>query len=557
MLVAFSFIATLFSCSNKSGEIEYLPCKMDKGDDWGFVNAKGEVFCKDAFKECPSVVRNGVFFVGEGDLYSLYKFEPKKPVLLLEDIKYKGRPRNGIMPICRKDSHIEVIDVSGKVLFTLEKIDNQEVTGCRPGYSSNGYLTVFSMDADGKEFSSIIDKKGKIILKPKYKDITVISDDLFFVAIDNDEETEKFFVNRKGEKQTQWKKDLELCSVMEAKADRAAHKYVCAMRGERCYIYDLKGNEILKCSEKVRNIVQIKGNVFVFEGANDFGIMNLKGEKIVSDKYEILQILEDGNFLAEKNDKYELLDSKGEAIEQNLDYEEIAYIEEFGIVAVDNNRGYILNDKLKIGGKEEFYDLEYPNISFIRSDYFDYAQVVNVVESAIKHGLKEKGAYFGNKITNIPTIISKDANSYKDSYSAEFPLAKGSKYTVNVNLDFTSKIAKPIYKTKTVQKYNYWYGYYNTTEEVVDGYQFNTEAKIDGISIVCDVPYDKKEKLHKELKNLLSNMTNNAKKSDNNEYVIGDLKCKLSDNTITINNSDAVEDVEEVAEEVDPVLVEL
>lgn len=532
----FSLIAVfcvLCGCSEKSGQIQYLPCKVDKGDDWGFVNAQGEVFCRDGLKECPSVVRNGVFFVAEGESYSMYKFDAKKPSLLMEDLLYYGRPRNGIVPVCRQDNHIEVVDMSGKVLFSLDNLDGQEVISSSPGYTTTGYLKVYTIDEQGEEYCAVIDTKGNIILKPKYSSIQILSDNLFYVGMKD--YSEKFFVNSKGEKQNQWK-ELNLCTAMVNQACFGNFQYVCAKRNERCYIYDLNGEEILKCSEKVKDIRDITKTHFVFEGANGYGVMDLKGEKLLSDKYQEIQMLDKGEFLVLKDSehKYEWLDKKGELKETLLNFEDgVFYIKEFGYVAGDNDIYYILNKNFEQASKEELYDLVYPSLWHIYSDYFDYSAVLANVRNVIETSLTEQNILLGNNPIQIPSIIEQGVDEFSSySRNAYVNMVQGNKYSIKVNCHFDDKILKGVYKEKKVQEYSYWYGYYTTTKKVQDGYVFNKGAEVDGIDIVCNVPERKREQMNKELNNLLSSM---AQKSNNQEYTINGLIYTLSETTISID----------------------
>jgi len=529
----------LCGCSGNSGKIQYLPCKVDKGDDWGFVNAKGEVFCKDAFKECPSVVRDGVFFVREGDYYSLYKFDSKKPVLLMEDIIHQGNPRNGIFPICKKDSHIEIIDTKGVTKFTLEKVENQEVVGCAAGYSKHGYLKVETMDDNGDEFWGVIDEKGKTVLKPKYSSIRLISSNLFYVGIEEDDEVVYQFVNKKGEKLSQWK-EMTLCDAMSVNASDGDFQYVCGIRDERCYIYDLKGEEVMKCSEKVEDILDINKKCFVFEGENGYGVMDFKGEKILSDKYQHVQLLENGEFIVHKDydHKYEWLDKKGESIKMLSDYDNwVSYLDNFGLIASDNHLYYILNDKFEQAEKTELYDIECPTSSYVESDFFDYGVISDCVKKLIESGLQERRMNFGNSVTDIPSVVAQGVDEFRSySSSAQVELLKRNKFSVYANLYFDGRILEPIYTTKTVQKYSYWYGYYNTTERVVDGYRFSDDAELSVMTINCNVPYAKRENMNKELTRMLKSLSK-SKNSDlrDNQYLINNMVFTMDDCSIRID----------------------
>ena len=55
IFIALSIVlAVLSSCGKQTKQIDYLPCVVERGDDWGFVNSKGEVFCEDEFSNRPT-----------------------------------------------------------------------------------------------------------------------------------------------------------------------------------------------------------------------------------------------------------------------------------------------------------------------------------------------------------------------------------------------------------------------------------------------------------------------------------------------------------------------
>ena len=507
-------LVLMCSCSNSSSNIDYLPCKVDKGEDWGFVNAKGEAFCKDAFKNQPTVVIDGLFFVEEGELYSLYQFDKKKPKLLLEGILYIGEPNFGLVPICKKDSRIEIVDTKGVTKFTLDDIEGQEVISCEPKYGKAGFLKVFTTDGD-KKYCALIDKKGGVVIKPKYKDIKVISDNLFFVL--DDESDDAIFINNNGEVQKQWRKGLTLCSA-------TSEEYVCAKNDDRCYIYNLKGDEILKCPERVSNIELIQGDYFVFNGDGGYGVMDLKGERVLSDKFDMIQILEDGKYLAKRDDKFEIINKKGETIKSTNDLRAY-YIEGFGILGSEGYRVYnIVNDDLENFSKNEFYTVDFRRAEDLQSDFFDYGTIINTIKAAIEKGLADKNITFGNNLLNINAITEKGVEAYTSySHKATVPLVKANKYSISVFVGFNDKVLSPIYKEKKVQHYDYWYGNYTTTQKVVDGYKFNEKAVVDRYEIDCSVPYEKRDNMKKELVSMLNSLGKATDSSKKNYLINGAL----------------------------------
>ena len=204
------------SCSNTSSNVEYLPCKVEKKSDWGFVDPQGHVVCDDMFKNQPSFVRDGIFAVEEAsDLYTLYAFDTKKPTIILEDLKFVGSPRDGLLPICKKDKWIEVIDTKGTTKFELNKIDGKTVKSCSPKFQF-GYLIVETEEGT----YGMVNTDGKLLLKTDYTLLQPLKKN-YILAIKADgevysedgvaaaplDEDNVYMINENGQKYDGWKKE--------------------------------------------------------------------------------------------------------------------------------------------------------------------------------------------------------------------------------------------------------------------------------------------------------------------------------------------------------------
>lgn len=480
------------SCFSNSSKIEYIPCKVDKGDDWGFVNAKGEVVCTDQFTERPTYVREGIFFAKENDAYAMYKFDTKKPVMILDNLAAFGFINEGLVPVCKNDSHIEIVDAKGKTQFVLNKIDDRQVVSCAPSFRY-GYLIVETMDKEGNKLSGMVNKSGEVIIKPQYKSIFILSNNLFSVSITNENgRYEHFFIDKNGEKQTQWKKNVyHVCSSSE---------YIVVEKDDRYYVYDWNGNEVLKCPTKVSRVLEINDNYIIFEN-DDYksGVMDLNGEVVIPAKYYNLSFIDNG-FLARRgyDRDYELLNKTGERIATLDDINNITILNGFAF-AKSGSSFYVLNDKLELINKNEFYAIDY-SYSFIevQSDYLDYSEVVSVIKEFLEGECAQ--LHFGTSVTQINDVTKRGTGSFdRYAYEASKEIAEGVKYEINANLIFDQRIVSPIYREKRVEKYNRYYGTYYTTETVVSGYQFNSDSELSGIEIECEVPSSKEEKMYEEL----------------------------------------------------------
>ncbi len=511
VLLFLFMIACMCSC-NSSSSIEYVPCKVDGDGDWGFVNANGEVFCEDMFENVPTIVQEGVFFVKEGELYVMYQFDKKQPKPILEDIKSHGVIVDGLVPICKKESRIEVVDAAGKTKFMLNKIENYEVESTAVMFSY-GYLEVVVRDNQGNKLSGLVNKSGKVVLKPKYDSIIILGEDLFLVK--ETDESSAILIDKNGKEQKQWKKDLKITDYF---ADHIVAEY-----NDRFYIYDKKGNEVLKCPSKVENVTYVQDDLFVFEDANSKsysrkkGVMNMDGETILSSKYEYIDVVEGGFIVRKSDDKdIECLDKNGELIQKLSDYKYVFNLPDFSNVALEGRLYRLLDNNYKPVNKVEFDNLylSYGKFTTIESDYFEYAAVISSLDTALKGKLASLRA--GMTVNDITLVTSKGVGAYgKYADDVTIELAEGLKYTVKAELNFTNKILSPVYKEKKVEKFHWYYGSYTTTETVVDSYKFNNKAKLKGYKIFFNVPSDKEEQLHKEL---LAYFEKAATKNDNDEF---------------------------------------
>ena len=496
-LILTAFVVIMCSCNSTSSRIDYLPCQVDEDEDWGFVNAKGEVFCRDAFTNQPSEVRDGIFFVKEGQAYSMYQFDEKKPKLLLEDIVDFGCITNGLVPICKNDSRIEIVDTEGSTKFVLDKIDDKEVISCAPAFEY-GYLNICILDDEGEKQYGIIDESGNIVISPKYQKFQILGSNLFYVKSEEDGEDIQFFIDKAEKKQTQWKKDLDIKYTSE--------NNLIALYNDYFWVYNMSGEEVLKCPSKVQVVRQFKNDFIVFSGEDydwSDGIMDLKGEIVLPAKYENVTIVDNG-FIAEKeNGDVQLYDTKGNLIAEIKD--DIEYLENiagFGNLRMDGRYYFILDNNFNPVNKVEFDVIMTPTTyGDISSEYFDITAVIRDAKNALESELKND---IGKSVSQLNFITSKGTSKYKsDTKSVTYWFGRGVKYSVDVTFAFDKNILTPIYVEKQVKHEDWFWGTYHTTEKVIDGYNFNENALLKHITIECSVPDSQKEAINKLLFNYL------------------------------------------------------
>lgn len=500
----------LSGCSKPSMSIiQYLPCQTEKKSDWGFVDSKGNVVCADMFKNQPSFVREGVFTIQESnDLYTLYAFDAKKPAILLEDLKYVGSPRGGLLPICRKDSRIEIIDTKGQTKFTLSPIDNKPIRACGSLFR-HGYLIVVT--EDGK--NGLINASGKVIIKPEYDVLLPLNKNFIFSSKNG----EINFINEKGEKCENWKKeDIESCLTFDWYEEKPIEHFVVS-KDDRLFIYSLKGEQILKCPDRVKNITEIRNGFFVYQGEDGYGVMNFKGERIVNDKYMTIRILDDG-FLARRDEEHdcELINKKGEVVSKINDMKPIFRMDGFPNVGVDGNDEYVLDKTFVPVHKNALYHIvvEDKYSENIQSDYFDIDYVVGLVSTAKETTLYDANVILGKKLQESSFLKMQKIDNYNQNFCMIPNYAFSPLYRVNLIVYFDRTSFKEVYKDVAVQRYDYYYGYYNDTERQFSHYDKNPEAVINRLAFQVFVPNGKEDAFFKKLCDALDNKYTKVKDAE-------------------------------------------
>lgn len=124
----FAAILFLTNCSkSETGTITHLPFQTEKDGRWGLIDMEGNILMEDEFKERPSAVIDGMFYVKNSNgMYEFYTAE-KKPKQIGEEYLSVGQFVNGIAPVVKKNSHITYIDKEGKTVFELTKYNDDYI----------------------------------------------------------------------------------------------------------------------------------------------------------------------------------------------------------------------------------------------------------------------------------------------------------------------------------------------------------------------------------------------------------------------------------------------
>lgn len=490
-------VAVLSSCGVSSPKVDYIPCKAEKADDWGFVDARGEVFLENRFENEPTPVVDGVFFVEEDDAYTMYRFDKKNPQPILQHLYSHGVSSEGLIPVCKKDQHIEVVDTKGKTQFVLDKIEGNEVINCFPMFQF-GYLAVLTETPEGEDLWGVVNTSGKVVLSPKYLELLIFGENLFYVLMkDVDNLTTYYFIDKKGQKLPNWKKDFDI--------DYFDDTYIATTYNDRCIIYDMTGAEVLKCPSKVKKVHAISETLLAYSTDEEtYGVINMQGQTVVRPySYQNILLKDNKIVLTRSEDDTELLDENGNLISEILDVEYPFHIIGFGNVGLQGERWYILDDDYKHANQSDFAEIRSGPCNIVSSDYLDCRTVAYDMIHVLNDELQ--GFSWGQAVTQIPAVVSQGTGEF-NAYTRSVTIStkRGARYSVRTILEFDQPILSPVYREESVENYSPYYGTYYTTETVVDSYRFNPAARLIRMKVDCNVPDSKEAKQHSELSSCLN-----------------------------------------------------
>lgn len=375
---------SLTSCSsNCNGEINYIPAKVDKSDNWGMVGPDGEMLFDDQFEDCPTAAVNGFFTVKEDGKVSVYKAASKKPEAVkdLQELKGAGMMSCGRIPVVREKGRIEIADESGKTVATLEPVDGKEIESCYGYYTDDRLIIV---DSEGK--IGAVDRSGKVVVKTEFDRMYPFNEGVAIAAKakeGKDYEYDYCLIDTKGQKVCEFKDDM-------TPVGNFMRFGVIPVKNGKKYGFLNKKGEFLAMPSKVDGIEDWTGDIFVYRNENGKrGVMNFEKEDIIKAKYSKLQIVNDNRFIVKRDSKWSMIDAEEERICKFEDADEVVWLSNTFIfdvnfpiiVETDNDNFIFVDDKGEQIGKEEYDRLSIEFSNTVESDYFDIATVVNVVAS--------------------------------------------------------------------------------------------------------------------------------------------------------------------------------
>ena len=310
---------TLVSCEEKSNSwlsFDYLPVQMSKDANWSIIDKNGNEVVKEEYPADAevSLIQDGVYWVKTNGKCQLFSIDsPKKPITE-EEFTSVTIFNAGFAAVSNPNQQIRIIDTKGKTVATLPA----SVKKCW-SFSDEG----FAVFMDSHDKVGILDNRGTIAVPASYSTMMVEMNDGLTLAQKNKDDKLWIVINMRGEKigeiNTE-KYHLLNGSIQEGKiivrdeSNEDGPTIVLDKTGKRLF-------EIRKAREKYGSASYIDGYLTFMNADNKCGVSDDKGEEVIRPKYDFLMNLGNGEFAAQKGDKWGVVNEKDETILE-FDYEE-------------------------------------------------------------------------------------------------------------------------------------------------------------------------------------------------------------------------------------------
>jgi len=486
LLITASMIISMSSCLNKkNNEIMYLPVQLTGSERWSILELKtGELVCKDEFKERPSEIIDGLFYVKNEstDYYDFYNINDiRKPI---NSDKYVAVTKfyNGVAFAVKDGECISLIDENCKVIKQLDK----DIQTC---YNFSEGLAIYK---DNNDKFGFINEKGKIVVKAKYDWAQSFSNGVAMCeVIDKENNINKVYaVDISG-------KELFSFNTKEYKAySEFSDGYLPVLREKEILFLDKNGNKkytLCQFEDESDAFLALykcvfNGDQFIFVEGEFCGLKDKNNEVILRAKYDYLKSIGEGLFIAEKEDKFGVIDHNDNVI-LDFDYDDINYIKK-GLYMVEKDDKYALVDKKgKDVSKNNFESVGGTYSGLVISNYIDAKEFAKKIKN-----------YFTSETFESDTTYSKDL-TVKDflSYLTGPTSTYEDVYTIKISNDEIIFFRNPIAK----ETYEYFYGF-----RIFSGLTFNYYSPIAGVIKAFDLstfPITTEKKVAEAFDSLLEN----------------------------------------------------
>ena len=475
----------LTACSDKGSKVINVAFQSEENGRWGMMTTTGKVIFEDEFERTPSASVNGYFTVKNGnEMWEIYSAE-EKPKQVGGEYLYAGPFVDGVAPVVEKDKPVTLINTEGKVVTTLDKLSGKTVKRVQTVFSYG--RAIFEIEEE--ELYGMVNTDGRVLIEPEYPGLFLDGGLVLGITkkghekmVENDddfpEEIIVFDLNGKEQSRIKTKKNditfIAGCSegILKVQVGKGSSRKVGLM--------DKKGEWIVKPVTKVKDIGDVVNKKFVYYDGERYGLMNYNGEILIRAKYNSLSFVTEKVLAAVEykngDSEVSLINLEGDEV-CNDTWELLVNLGDGNILARENSNSWIIiNAKGKTVSDKtlDIYDFNLgysDNGTWITSDYLDIAAMLSKLSIA-KDGMLGITLHSGAE-ASLNALYADSETKLKPenfAYSSHKTNRKDlGTTTATVEVYFDSNLAEGVLGTKQGTD---WYGNPYTYETTV-GYKWS------------------------------------------------------------------------------------
>lgn len=459
----------LSSCGNTDVvNIEALPFKADSDDRWGLIDWDGNIIIEDEFKDRPSCVKEGRFYVKNSDGEYEFYIADKELQQIGETYVDAAHFNEGLAPTVKKNEHIKYINTDGKTVFELTTTnDGKEIT---QAYEFSEGRALFYTEDNKYGF---INTKGEIVIPAKYNFAQSFVDGYAIVAtVESDDKKgeviKTFLIDKDGKVRLTVSDKMQIMGIPQnGKIPFYYNKD--EEKGERAIGFiDFDGNVVMEPNKKFITAQPFFfGYSTVANSDYEFGLIDEDGKIVIRPKYQSIYQLDSDCFLYRDDNEWGIMNYDGEII-LRPDYPEVITFQGMNhIFAYDGDSWSIIDKKGEEISKDSYDVIEVGiDKTYVESDFVDMAAEVKKAMSIISDKGFDK-ATFSITPERMAQLYGQSADELSYTYNISSDISLGRNLNATILAEYPVSITEPVYEEVVEQGY---YGNYTTNR--LAGYRF-------------------------------------------------------------------------------------
>lgn len=464
------------SCRGKSEgssehRCDYLAVKLDENENWSIMNADGDIIVKEEYAPDNLISRvydDGIYWVNSNNKYSLFSVKsPKNP--LTKEYDYVTEFNNGKAFVSNTINPIQLINSDGEVIKTL----NENITAVSELHDG---MARFLQQSGDKPVFGFLDENGNVSIQAEYSSATNFNEGLAIVK--KKEDTNFLIIDKSGKRVGEINGSVyDHISYFEE--GKAKVRKGTDERNSPVFYLNKEGIEIIGPINDARFASSFLDGyaIITTQDYKDY-IINVEGESVIrKNKYDNLEALGDGLFLAQKNGKYGIIDYEDNEI-IDFDYEGgISTRIGDNFILVEGNYAKLINPKGKEVKNSEFTHFSQMWITMQQVVFVDVRRIMDkFLEPITSDGYTTvKGLTTPAEIAPLADVKIDDVSNY--TYSFVTPEFKVHGCKAKVSYVFDGRLKKELTHVEETND-----GWFTHRQIISDGYAWSKEAKLSRIS---------------------------------------------------------------------------